>query len=357
MSEFENWPLLARYLSDECSEEEMKEIKAWINSNGENKEWVKMMQLVWKTNEPNPPKSNVKVLWQKVAREAGIMTDSKIQEDAVTQPTFIRKIGWPKWRPADGYGLLRYAAILFVAIALGYIFNRVFPIWSNDSGLITRTVENAGREKIVLGDGTKLVLDAGSSFNYPKQFEGETRDVYLIGEGYFEVAPEPDKPFIVHANHAAIKVLGTRFNVRAWQSEEKVTVAVAEGKVVLQPDRAASPDSVLLTEQQISTLRINERPSAPKVADIDKYMGWMQNIIFFEDAPLSTILTQLERWYDVQFVYDDPTLTQEHLNVYIKGESIGDVLNLLTTLTDLQFKQTGKSVYVMKYSESVPETI
>jgi len=95
-------------------------------------------------------------------------------------------------------------------------------------------VEHGKQAKITQADGTKITLDAGSVFQYPETFDGELREVYLQGEGFFEVAADVQKPFIAHAGNAEIEVLGTQFNIRAWEHNEEIRVVVAEGLVAFR---------------------------------------------------------------------------------------------------------------------------
>jgi ferric-dicitrate binding protein FerR (iron transport regulator) len=148
----------------------------------------------------------------------------------------------------------------------------------------------------------------------------------------------------VHANHAVVRVLGTKFNVRAWQPDKKVTVAVSEGKVSLRSEEGAAGDVVVIVRGQASTLPESGRPSEPHPVDIDQYLGWMNNEVAFDDAPLQEILYQLERWYDVQFILSDSTLAEEHLTIHIQNKSIDDILELISVLTDLRYRHMGNII-------------
>jgi ferric-dicitrate binding protein FerR (iron transport regulator) len=182
---------------------------------------------------------------------------------------------------------------------------------------------------------------------YPEKFKGNTRVVFLDGEGYFEVASNADKQFIVHANQAVVQVLGTKFNVRAWQSDQRVTVTVAEGKVSLRSKEGAARETVVISMDQSSTMPENGLPSLPYPVDIKKYLGWIHNEVSFENAPLHEILYQLERWFDVQFVLADSAVAEERLTLHIQNKPLGDILELINALTDLDHKHTGKSVHLI----------
>ena len=163
-------------------------------------------------------------------------------------------------------------------------------------------IANGEQKELTLGDGTQVLLDSGSFFEYPQDFSSKVREVSLAGEGYFEVPPDEKKPFIVNASHAVIKVLGTKFNIRAWQQTQKVEVTVAEGKVSLRSRSGAPEAAVLVSEGQLSILPLYGQPSNPVEVDIEKYLGWFNRNVVFVNTPLQEILDQLERWYDIRFV-------------------------------------------------------
>jgi ferric-dicitrate binding protein FerR (iron transport regulator) len=345
MSESIDWQLLARYLSGECSQEERNKIEAWIASDMENLKTVELMRVAWNVPEPQQQKSDVKKLWSEVAEQAGISAQSEDQKVPGTSEK-AKIIRWPFDFQAGSYRILRYAAVLLAATSLVYFFGKgvgIFP-WGQSSELQTLIVERGVRQSTTLSDGTIISLDAGSNLSYPKNFTGDTREVSLNGEGYFEVASNAAKPFIVHANHAVVRVLGTKFNVRAWQPDKKVTVAVSEGKVSLRSEEGAAGDVVVIVRGQASTLPESGRPSEPHPVDIDQYLGWMNNEVAFDDAPLQEILYQLERWYDVQFILSDSTLAEEHLTIHIQNKSIDDILELISVLTDLRYRHMGNII-------------
>ena len=189
-----------------------------------------------------------------------------------------------------------------------------------------------------------MTLDAGSFFSYPQRFEGDAREVFLKGEGYFEVTHKVHRPFIVHADDAIIQVLGTKFNVRAWPQAKKVKVAVAEGKVSLGSEVDSDEGAVVIEKGQLSVLTAKGKPSQPVGVNIDDHLAWMNDEMIFEDAPLHDVLYQLERWYDLQFVLADSSIAAEHINVHIHKKSIDDILELISALTDLRHQREGSII-------------
>lgn len=160
-----------------------------------------------------------------------------------------------------------------------------------------------GRQfSLVLPDGSKVWLNAASSLKYPTAFTGKERVVELTGEAYFEVAKNAAQPFKVNIpGRAAIVVLGTGFNINAYDDEDALKATLLQGSIRLQGNNAVTP--VVLQPGQQGRLQ----PGAPirvQQADIDKVMAWKNGIFNFNDASLQEVMRQLERWYDIEVVYE-----------------------------------------------------
>lgn len=337
MSTSDNWSMLSQYLSGECTDYEKRQIETRIAVEPELRKMLQFMQRVWDTSEVQQP-SDVEKLWNQVAEKTGIKMPTG--KSVATMPQ--HKLS--KRRYADNYyRIMRYAAAILVVFTLGYFLNGSGLFWGSGE-LMTITVQNGEREEVTLSDGTHIILDSGSSLRYPKSFDGERREVFLNGEGYFEVARNTDKPFFVQANHGVVQVLGTKFNVRAWRSNRNVAVTVTEGKVSLNSESGPNLAASILTKDQFSELAANGKPTSPQMVDVAQYMAWMHNEVFFDDASLQEILFQLERWYDVAFILEDKILAEERLNLHIKNDSIEDVLKLIAVLTDAKYSRSGQTI-------------
>ena len=159
---------------------------------------------------------------------------------------------------------LLMAAVLLISFpSIWKAVNKSTPIQPTYE-LVEISVANGTQEELILKDQTRVILDSGTTFKYPETFKNETREVFLSGEAYFEVSRSRERPFIVHAEHAIIKVLGTKFSIRAWENTKKVKVAVADGKVKLLSDEANLETGVLISTGQMSILPKNGQPSIPE---------------------------------------------------------------------------------------------
>lgn len=351
-----DWELLARYLSDECSPEDVAIIEEWMNADAGNEQLIRSMRAVWNVPEPPAALSDVPKLWSRLAEGAGIPVSSRNEKDRKIPQDPLPHRRWFSGIHANTHRLLRYAAVLVAGSILALFLMRDYAGFWQGRGtgdLQTITVANGDRQRLALADGSHVVLDAGSVFQYPKRFLGDAREVSLNGEGYFDVQSDPDRQFIVHANHATVQVLGTEFNIRAWQVNEQVVVSVAEGRVRLAPEDGTVQEAVVIDEGQSSTMVKDGVPSKPVSSDIAEHIGWMSNEVTFRDVPLREILHQLERWYDVEFVLQDSSVAEERLFLHLQDDPLEQIVDLIATLIDSEYELRDDSVYLLKEHQTL----
>ncbi|SHM72476.1 FecR family protein [Chitinophaga sp. CF418] len=157
-----------------------------------------------------------------------------------------------------------------------------------------------GRQfKLVLSDGTQVLLNAGSSIRFPTVFAGRERRVEISGEAYLEVAQTADMPFVIQLNKSEVVVLGTQFNVTDYSDEDNSRTTLLEGAVKL---RTATQEMVLRPGQQVRMERNNGHLSA-KTVDTDQIIAWTRNRLSFDNTDFADLMRQVSRWYDVDIVY------------------------------------------------------
>lgn len=167
----------------------------------------------------------------------------------------------------------------------------------NSKGVEYNTMSTPrGRQfEITLPDGTHVWLNAASSIRYPTAFRGKVRKVELEGEAYFEVAKNVNQPFIVNArNKATIEVLGTSFNVNAYKNENSLNTTLINGSIKVN-------GTIIKPGQQA---RVTDAVRVTANADIDQVMAWQRGYFNFDGASLKEVIQQLERWYDIEAVYE-----------------------------------------------------
>ncbi len=210
-------------------------------------------------------------------------------------------------------------------------------------------VPRGGEYSLVLSDGTKVFLNSMSRLVFPVRFSGNRREVTLEGEGYFEVKKNEEHPFIVQVNEMQIQVLGTSFNVKAYQDEQNVYTTLVEGSVRINTGEGQlNPEYTLEPDQQAVFDKRNATVSVQNV-DAAQYMQWTTGRYIFADQPLDEIMKTLSRWYDFTFRYSDESLKEMRFEGGLnKYESIEPVLDIITRTGKVKVSINGKEVLFLK---------
>lgn len=195
--------------------------------------------------------------------------------------------------------------------------------------------------KVLLADGTVVTLNSSSSLRFPFSFTGNTREVELKGEAYFEVAKNAEKPFIVHTPNGDIRVLGTSFNVNTYESG-KTTASLVEGSI----KAVAGGEEVLLKPDQEASLKTGQ-PIAVKRFDRSRALSWMDGVYFFESAGMPVIADVIDRWYDIKIVYDNPAIARYKFNARLdKARPLEEFLGVLKIAKSVNYKLEGNILHL-----------
>lgn len=229
------------------------------------------------------------------------------------------------------------AAILILALLSTVAYN-----YLKQPEILQVTTSYGERKEVALPDGSTVVLNSMSSIAFPEKMSGKTRSVTLHGEAFFSVAKNPDKTFIVKAGDAEVKVLGTKFNVEAYESESSVTTTLFEGSVSVGIS-GSKPKILKPNEQAI----INKETGKLDVKSLDNpetERAWRENILIFENQKLSDILNVLSREYNVIFEVEELALSKLRITArFDSKESIGKVLEVLSQSADFDYVQQSNT--------------
>lgn len=211
---------------------------------------------------------------------------------------------------------------------------------SSETQFATLTVPRAGQYQAILPDGTKVWLNAETVLKYPTSFNGRTREIEMVGEAYFEVAHNPQQPFIVKSNKQSVQVLGTAFNINTTTANAITTLL--EGSVQLREgDRYST--KLLPGEQAIASTA----GFVVKKVNVDNYVAWKDGLIILNKQNIHDILNQLERWYDVEFVNSNTI----NSNIELSGEiprdvNLSGILQALEQQVNINFKIEGRRIII-----------
>jgi transmembrane sensor len=206
----------------------------------------------------------------------------------------------------------------------------------------TITTPRGGQYQIELPDGSQVWLNAASSLRFPTAFAGKERRVEISGEAYFEVAKNKNMPFVVSVNGAEVQVLGTHFNVMAYQEEDVVKTTLLEGVVQFVSGNSTS----LLKPGQQSQLTKEGQVKVVSGIDVDEVMAWKNGMFHFENVDIETIMQQLSRWYDVEVVFKSKNTREQFVVEMPRSSKLSDVLRVLELTGDIKFEIEGKKVIV-----------
>ena len=207
----------------------------------------------------------------------------------------------------------------------------------------TISTPKGGQYQIVLADGSKVWMNAASSLRFPTAFAGKQRNVELTGEAYFEVAKNAAMPFNVQVNDLNVQVLGTHFNVMAYNDENVIKTTLLEGAVKVTKGTVAGllkPGQQAKMDKDAGNIKI-------ATADVEETMAWKNGLFLFNNDDIKTIMRQISRWYDVNISFEGNIPAKNFTWQISRNTNVSQVLKMLELTKEVHFKITGKNIVVM----------
>ena len=318
--------LLIRFLTHTCTSEDLRLVDQWIASGKPNADWLFEMERIWSL------KDELRFSDRREIEEAYNRFTLSLGKSKNAKPHFYI------------YPILKYVAAVIIIGLLGLnLYKMVQPATVGEN---TVEVPKGQRASLMLSDGTKIWLNSQSKLIYPTQFSDKERNVRLEGEAFFDVAHKEHLSFVVHSPLLAIKVLGTKFNVKAY-FDEKSVVTLAEGKVEVETNDCKNR----------LTLKPNEQVSysgssglaLEKNINTNTVKLWMKGEGAFIQCRLDHIVRDLERKFDVKIVITDHSLSSEVFTCRFKDTAtIEQVLHLLKETRRLDYLFEGEQIRIFK---------
>ena len=211
-------------------------------------------------------------------------------------------------------------------------------------------VPNGQKLQVYMNDKSTIWLNAGSRLIFPPAFRPEKREVYLVGEAFFDISKDRKKPFFVNTSSMAVKVLGTKFNVSSYPDDEEVTTVLEEGRIQIIDNQ--SPIHTVKAELKPNQLaRLTKSGNQLKVTDTDYelYTLWKDGLLRFEQEPVNHIIQKLERYYNITIVLKDYQKGTEKVRGKLDLNSgMPDVLEYLTKITQTRITQVNRNTYILE---------
>jgi ferric-dicitrate binding protein FerR (iron transport regulator) len=325
-----DWTLVGKYLAGEANSAEIKKVEEWSKQSDKNlAELHKSRQMLENIdNYYRFKKFDSEIAWKKVNSKTNELQTNTFQLKSSRKEVFRH--------------LYKYAAVLLVAIALGYL-GYYFGI-KNQSVLSNTEISAAEKQVVneyILPDGSMVALNSNSKLIFPKEFKTDIREVTIIGEAFFDVKPNPKKPFVIHAGNAEVKVLGTSFNVRAYPENEAVEVVVESGMV--QVSKAVSNEGETIDDSEIilnrgekgMVFKSNKKLEKSVNRDLN-YLAWKTQNLVFNETPLNEVTDYLERVYHIDIQLQEEELNELTLSATFNKKPVDFVLNVIQLTFDLE---------------------
>lgn len=201
------------------------------------------------------------------------------------------------------------------------------------------------QSSIILSDGTKVFLNAGTTLSYPTVFVSKNRTVEVTGEAFFDVAHDAKRPFIVKTEDLNVRVRGTKFNVKTYKEENNIEITLEEGKVEVQKEGLQLFHSVMPGEQ-LSYDKTTQKFQSRQV-NLNHYITWKEGKFYFERMTFGDIIRQLERRFDVDIYITSNSLKQTHYTGdFVRGENLEQILRVMTIDKRIRYKIEGDQIYI-----------
>ncbi len=217
---------------------------------------------------------------------------------------------------------------------------------SHSDEIIYNTLSNPRGSKVInlmLSDGSRVWLNAGSSLTYPVAFGKKERSVSITGEAYFEIAHNASKPFYVSKGNVNVRVLGTHFNVNSYEDEDAIRVTLLQGSVNVT---VAGNSAILKPGEQAKVQTENNKIETSKDVDLEDVMAWKNGLFSFDEVGIQEVMRQLARWYDVDVVYEGKVPQQKFGGDIERTLSLSQVLEVLEK-SNVHFKMEGRKIIVL----------
>ena len=323
--------LLRKYVKDQCSEQELRTLLQWLKSSDHHIGFDWVVQPLWDAIDkdmPRPDEEGENELRQEVSSLLSEIRQQKTSDSKVRSKNRLN-------------GFYRVAAILILALSVTLGALKVLDRPQSVVTYVEKMSAKGETKSLLLADGTKVILNSDTKLIIPSNFNKEERIIELEGEGFFDVTPDPDKPFIIKSGDTRVKVLGTSFDFKSYKEDEFIKLTVSTGKVrvnMIDQDLqlAVSPNEHL----SISKIDGNVRKES---IEENNYIKWIHCSLYFNKEPIREVLKTINRTYNRKVILQcencDYRITGTHDN-----KSIEAVIEAICFTTGLRSKREGGNI-------------
>jgi transmembrane sensor len=306
--------LFQRYVDEACSDAEKQELMQILAQPTSDEALQALMNTLWEELPENGKLSAEKT-------ERILERILPVPHPRIAQPLQNQRSFFATW--------MKVAAAITLALLAGAIWYGRTSL-KDESKYVAKASQPSAAEHqfLKLPDGSTVVLNAGSHLEYPASFDGMARrEVLLSGEGYFDIKHDASKPFIVRTGNLTTTVLGTAFNIKAYDDDKNITVTVTRGKVQVSDEGRTL--GVITPDQEI-TFGKADRQSQQRAVDSNNAIAWKSHDIFFDDITLQEAAAELEARFHVSIRFEnEKTRHCRFTATFLNGEDLDQILQII----------------------------
>lgn len=330
-----NEDLLIKYLNNQCNPKELEAVIHWVENDASRTSGRTLIEKDWNDLAENKfteySDDKFTLLLDKIHHQININGKTRLEETPVNRNKLI--LSW----------LTRAAAILLFPVLafMFYVFSNPLILTSQIKDGVVDSLEVSApigsRTLVQLSDGTTVHLNCDSKIKYPRFFVGKTRELTLIGEGFFEVNHDPKHPFVVKTKHMQIRALGTKFNVLTYPGNDIVSTTLVEGKVVIVKSIEGATKAIKsLVPGQHADYNTKTGKISIVEGDVKKFVAWKDGLLVFDNANIEEVTERLSRIFNVDISFSEDIRDYTYTVKFV-DESLVQILELLTHATPVSF--------------------
>lgn len=321
--------IIETFVSHNYTEQTKKEVWEWLADEEHAEEKEEVLRMLWQRSSMQGVSDNMDGSLERMKQNIGVRKSK-------SHKAFI-----PLW-------IWQAAAVLFFVVSGVSVAWMISMEQNKEIDLIESYTPVADLRFVTLPDGTEVVLNSKTTLLYPKEFRGDTRSVYLIGEADFKVKPDKNHPFIVKSNGFQVTALGTEFNVQAYAEENCMKTTLLSGSVSVDFNNLKSqvvlkPNEQLIYDRQNSTHQVY-------FPDIEDVTAWQRGELVFREMSLEDIITRLERKFPCSFVYSLHGLKKDTYSFRFPAKAtLPEVMEIITQVVgDMSYHIEGNKCYLIR---------
>lgn len=349
-----NPEILKKFFNGKANPDEVHQLLIWINSPDGQKELEGLLEGYEEDFDLNEADSLR--MKQTILQKINLPKPEKIEIETHSIPDKKVK-GVFSSTSTKG---LKVALVACVSLFLVWMYAIKLDVFENHAkeelttelvNFVERSVPKGQKLKIILGDGSEVHLNTESSIRFPEKFSSDQREVFLEGEAFFDVKPDPNRPFIVHTKSLQTRVLGTSFTVKEIEGNPAGMVAVLTGKVQVSIQDAATGFDVRkvnLEPMDAASFDFKNKSLLKKRVDYDDVFAWKDNVISFKNATFKEVTSRLESWYGVEFSISEDFNAKKDYSGKFENQSLEEVLIGLSFIYDFNYKIKDNRILISK---------